>query len=243
VHKELLPIVECPNKLLSTLGEHEYRALLPHLRRRRLGLREVVCARGETSSGMFFPCSCVLSTVTMMADGTVVETGTVGSEGFAGIDLVLGSDTCGDTVFCQVEGDCLWLSAAAFQRAVANDTGLRRVTLRFLGTYVGLVSQSVACNRLHKVEARFARWMLMTSDRVGRAEFYLTQDFIAQMLGVHRPTVNTVARAFQEAGFIAYSRGRIAILDRAGLERASCECYAVCARQVDALLQPFALAR
>lgn len=220
------------------LGEDEYRSLMPELRRLRIKPGDVVCQRGEAAAAVYFPCNGVLSVVTIMRDGTTVETGTIGNEGFAGIDVLLGCATWTDTVFGQVEGDCLWLPAAVFREAVLGDTGLRRATQRFLVTYLSLVSQSAACNRVHKIEERFARWMLMTCDRVGGADFYLTQEFISQMLGVHRPSVNAVARAFQQAGMIRYTRGRVAILDRPGLERASCECYATCLAQIEQLLRP-----
>jgi hypothetical protein len=238
VNEELLPIIDCRNRLLGMLDDDAYRALMPLLRRTRLAARTVVGARGAAAGAVYFPCSCVLSIVTLMRDGTMVETGAVGNEGFAGIDVLLGSESWGDTVICQVGGDCLWMARDDFCRAVAGDSGLRRATQRFLMAYLGLVAQSAACNRLHKVEERFARWMLMTRDRVGSDEFYLTQEFIAQMLGVHRPSVSTVASAFQQAGLIRYTRGRMTILDRAGLEQASCECYAVCARQIEAVLRP-----
>lgn len=220
------------------LDEDAYRALMPVLRRIRLAPKTVVGERGAPAGAVYFPCSCVLSVLTLMRDGTMVETGAVGSEGFVGLDVLLGSESWGDTVVCQVGGDCLWMTAEDFCRAVDNGGGLRRATLRFLAAYLGLVAQSAACNRLHKVEERFARWMLMTCDRVGGDAFYLTQEFIAQMLGVHRPSVSTVASAFQHAGLIRYSRGRMTILDRGGLERASCECYAVCVGQIEALLRP-----
>jgi CRP-like cAMP-binding protein len=238
VNKPFLPIIDCPNRLLRMLGEDEYRTLMPCLRRVRLSPRTLVGQRDGVAEGVYFPCSCVLSVLTSMVDGTVVETGTVGSEGFVGIDVLLGSARWSDTVVCQVGGDCLWLAADDFCRAVGRDTGLRRAVQRFVLAYLGMVTQSAACNRLHKVEERFARWMLMTCDRVGGDAFYLTQEFIAQMLGVHRPSVSTVASAFQQSGLIRYTRGRMTILDRAGLEQASCECYAVCARQIEALLRP-----
>lgn len=220
------------------LDEAAYRDLLPRLQRVRLARGEVVCERGGAMSAVYFPCSCVLSMVTLMRDGTTVETGTIGREGFAGIDVLLDAGPALNTVFCQVEGDCLCMPLDAFRATMAEAGGLRRAVQRFVLAYLGLVAQSAACNRVHKVEERFARWMLMTADRVGSDTFYLTQEFIAQMLGVHRPSVSTVASAFQHDGLIRYTRGQVTILDRPGLERASCECYAVCTQQVETLLQP-----
>jgi len=234
----LLPTIDCPNRLLRMLDEEAYRALMPAMSRRRLHVGDVVGPRGEAASNVYFPCHGVLSVLTLMRDGTMVETGTIGNEGFAGIDVLLGCEYWTDTVFCQVEGDCLWMTAEAFHQAVAALPSLRRATQRFVAAYLSLVAQSAACNRLHKVEERFARWMLMTGDRVGGDGFYLTHEFISQMLGVHRASVSTVASAFQQAGLIRYTRGHVTLLDRPGLERASCECYEVCARQIEDLLRP-----
>jgi CRP-like cAMP-binding protein len=140
------------------------------------------------------------------------------------------------TTLCQVEGAALRMSAAAFNRAIEGNSALRRLCQRYLTAYLSLVSQSVACNRLHNIEERFARWVLMTHDRVDGDEFFLTQEFIADMLGVHRPSVSLVAGAFQQAGFIKYSRGAMTILNREGLEAASCECYETCREQFRRLL-------
>jgi CRP-like cAMP-binding protein len=237
VSDDLLPTIDCTNRLLRMLGETEYRALAPRLERVRLARRDVVCRRGGIADAVYFPGNCLLSVLTPMHDGTTVEAGMIGREGFAGIEVLLGAACWNHTVVCQIEGDCLWMPAVEFRAAIAGDTGLRRAVQRFVVAYLGLVMQSVACNRVHKVEARFARWILMTADRVGDDMFYLTQEFISQMLGVRRPSVSTVAGAFQQAGLIRYTRGCVTILDRAGLERVSCECYAACRQQAEELLR------
>ncbi len=171
-----------------------------------------------------------------MQSGAAVEVGTIGREGFFGLELMLGATQWTETTLCQVEGDSLRMSASAFQGAITADTGLRRIAQRYLMAYLALVSQSVACNRLHNIEERFARWVLMTHDRVDGDEFFLTQEFIADMLGVHRPSVSLVAGAFQQAGFIKYSRGAMTIVNREGLEAASCECYRASTDQFARLL-------
>jgi CRP-like cAMP-binding protein len=125
------------------------------------------------------------------------------------------------------------MSAADFKRAIDGNTPLRQVAQRYLQAYLSMVSQSVACNRLHTTEARFARWVLMTHDRVLRDDFYLTQEFLASMLGVHRPTVSLVAGSFQQAGMIRYSRGKMTILNRNALEEICCECYEIVNKQFD----------
>ncbi|GGE85636.1 Crp/Fnr family transcriptional regulator [Massilia psychrophila] len=220
----------CPiaggNQLLASLSESEYREIAPDLFPAHLHRKAVVGERGKPATNVYFPCGGVLSVLAFMESGTAVKVGTIGKEGFFGIELLVGGDEWIETTVCQVEGPSLRMPVAAFRAAIAGDTPLRRVTQRYLLAYLSQVSQSVACNRLHNVEERFARWVLMTHDRVDGDEFFLTQDFIADMLGVHRPSVSLVAGAFQQAGFIKYSRGAMMILNREGLEEASCECYA-----------------
>jgi CRP-like cAMP-binding protein len=128
------------------------------------------------------------------------------------------------------------MSAADFRRFTTEDTPLRRVTQRYLLAYLCLISQSVACNRLHVSQARCARWILMTHDRVRGDEFFLTQEFLAQMLGVHRPTLSGVASSFQKSGFIRYNRGSMTVLNRGALEEISCDCYGIVQNQFKRLL-------
>jgi CRP-like cAMP-binding protein len=227
--------VSC-NRLLGSLSDAEYRDLSPDLQLVHLQRKQVIGERGQQVSEVHFPCGGVLSVLAYMQSGAAVEVGTVGKEGMFGLEALIGATHWTETTVCQVEGGSLRMSVAAFQAAVHGDTPLRRVTQRYLMAYLALVSQSVACNRLHNIEERFARWVLMTHDRVSGDEFFLTQEFIADMLGVHRPSVSLVAGAFQQAGYIKYSRGSMHILNRAGLEDASCECYATSRAQFDALL-------
>jgi CRP-like cAMP-binding protein len=128
------------------------------------------------------------------------------------------------------------MRADDFRRAAQGDTALRRVIQRYSQAYIGLASQSVACNRFHTIEERCARWLLMTQDRVHSNQFMLTQEFLAHMLGVHRPSVSLVAGILQKAGIITYKRGLITVLDREALESASCECYGIVKEQFDRLL-------
>jgi CRP-like cAMP-binding protein len=126
-----------------------------------------------------------------------------------------------------------------FKKAVIANESLRQASRRFLRAYLCLVSQSVACNRLHSIEERFARWVLMTHDRVKGDEFHLTQEFLADMLGVHRPSVSLAASSFQQDGMIKYSRGKMSIVDRKGLEETSCECYSIVKNQFERILGSF----
>jgi CRP-like cAMP-binding protein len=233
-----MPARESCNRLLASLGQADYLKLAPGLSHVHLRRKDVVGERGAPATHVYFPCGSVLSVLAYMHSGAAVEVGTIGREGFFGLELLVGGQHWTETTVCQVEGGSLCMTAAAFRDAVAGDTPLRRITQRYLMAYLALVSQSVACNRLHNIEERFARWVLMTHDRVDGDDFFLTQDFIADMLGVHRPSVSLVAGAFQQAGFIKYSRGAMSILNRQGLEDASCECYAVSANQFARLLAP-----
>lgn len=226
------------NRLLATLDDAQFAQLAPSLQTVRLKHKQVVGERGQSAEFVYFPCGAVLSVLAFMQSGAAVEVGTIGREGFFGLELLVGGKHWTETTLCQVEGDSLRMPASAFSDAIATNSGLRRNAQRYLLAYFALVSQSVACNRLHNIEERFARWVLMTHDRVDGDEFFLTQEFIADMLGVHRPSVSLVAGAFQQAGFIKYSRGTMTILNREGLEAASCECYATTSEQFAKLLAP-----
>jgi CRP-like cAMP-binding protein len=217
------------------LTEDEYQALAPRLHPVHTDYKDVVSERGKRIEHVYFPTSSVLSVLAYMSNGAAVEVGTVGREGFFGIEALAGGEISTETTICQVKGDNLRMSARDFREAIAGDTPLRRIAQRYLLVYLSMVSQSVACNRLHTIEERFARWVLMTHDRVIGDEFVLTQEFLADMLGVHRPSVSLVAGAFQQAGLIRYSRGHMEILNRQELENMACECYGVIRKQFDRL--------
>ncbi|KRB83863.1 Crp/Fnr family transcriptional regulator [Noviherbaspirillum sp. Root189] len=226
----------CRNLLLATLTDEQYGAIAPRLHTVPLKIKQVLFERNQPPQYVYFPCTCVLSILAYMLNGSAVEVGTVGNEGFIGIEVLAGGELSTETAVCQVDGNTLRMTVNDFKEATAGDTPLRRVAQRYMLVYLSLVSQSVACNRLHTIEERFARWILMTHDRVEGDHFYLTQEFIADMLGVHRPSVSLVASAFQQAGLIRYSRGRMSILNRQGLEELACECYGIVREQVDHLL-------
>jgi CRP-like cAMP-binding protein len=226
----------CENQLLAHLPQDELTRLQARLEKVQLALHDALLERSQPIRYVYFPCTAVGSALAQMANGTAVEAGTIGKEGMVGIPVLLGVDTGVETTVCQVAGEALRMSAAEFRQAIKQSDALRLVMQRYVQAYLSQVSQSVACNRLHSVEERFARWMLMTEDRAGSSEFRLTQEFIAQMLGVHRPTVSLVANTFQRAGLIEYKRGLIKILNRPGLEKAACECYRIVKDQYDRLM-------
>jgi CRP-like cAMP-binding protein len=179
---------------------------------------------------VYFPTDGVVSLRVVMADGRGAEVGTVGNEGVVGAAAALAGGATGNReAIVQLAGHALRMSADAFADAATRPGPLRELVARYAQAFDDQVAQSAACNALHPVEQRAARWLLMTHDRVGRDAFGLTQEFLAQMLGARRPTVSAAAGQLKRAGLIRYRRGRVEVLDRAGLEAAACECYAAIA--------------
>lgn len=182
---------------------------------------------GRPAGYVWFPHEGVISIVATDAEGGAVEVATVGREGTTGIALILGSDTMSGDAMVQVSGSGSRMDAVAFREAVESSPTLRQLMLRYVLAVFTQVSQNAACNQLHAINTRCARWLLTTHDRVVGDTFELTQEYLAMMLGVTRPSVSAAAAALQKASLIRYSRGVITILDRAGLEEASCECYRI----------------
>lgn len=197
-----------------------------------LSTHESLYEAGGPMESVYFPIDAVISVVTTLADGTSVEVGSIGSEGTTGIFAALGASSVPNATFCQVDGRCFVMRRSTFDEYLRTVTRFREALNAYIVGYVNVLAQLVACNRIHPLDARCARWLLMTHDRVGRSRFPLTQEFLAMMLGVRRSGVTLAATAFQDAGFITYTRGRMEILDRAGLEKESCECYQVTRREL-----------
>lgn len=185
---------------------------------------------------VYFPLDCIISVISPMGE-LGVETGTIGNEGFSGLPVLFGAEQMPLRVIIEVPGTLVRLPAGAFRAMVDSDLALHQLLDRYAMFFLVQVGQSVACNRLHEIERRCARWLLMTHDRVGGDQFALKQEFLAQMLGVRRAGVSEAASALAKAGMIRYSRGTITVVDREGLERAACECYATVRRELDRLPQ------
>ncbi len=171
----------------------------------------------------------------VLRDG-VVETAAVGSEGFIGFEAVLGGGAAANRALVQLSGSASRVSVKALRAAMQSQPAIRDLLLRYMRYFLTQILQSAACSALHEVEERCARWLLMAHDRAGTDSFNLTQEFLAETLGVHRPTVTIVARTMQQAGLIRYSRGAITIMDRKGLEEAACECYGIVRRALAEIL-------
>jgi CRP-like cAMP-binding protein len=217
--------VHCSNFLLSRLSDPDYQSMLPHLELIETPLHFVLCERDEPVQYAYFPLSGGHSIQATMVNGAKVEVGIVGFEGFSTVDLILDSEFTTETTVCQIPGTALRMPADVFKHLTVSGTQLRHLCLLYPKAYLTMVSQLVVCNTLHTLGNRLARWMLQSHDRAQQNEFLLTQQYLAAMLGTHRPTVSNNAGMLQRAGIIEYHRGKIHILDRLRLEGASCECY------------------
>jgi CRP-like cAMP-binding protein len=225
------------NRLLAGLRPAEYEKLRPDLEPVELSLRMVLHEVDRPVEHVYFAERGVLSMLNHAEDGRAIEVGTIGPEGFVGLPALYDAVSTPSTALVQVPGNGFRLAVAPFRRALRESPPFFALLMRYAQAFLNQVAQSAACNRLHSVEERCARWLLQTQDRVdGDAGFPLTQEFLAQMLGVRRPTVSIAAGMLQQAGIIEYMRGRIRILDRERLEAASCECYGVIRREYDRLV-------
>jgi CRP-like cAMP-binding protein len=212
------------NTLLATLSPDEFAQICMELEHVRLEVHEVLYDPGEEIDFVYFPTTGCVSMLQVTETGTV-EVGTIGFEGMVGMPLLFHGTSAPTRALVKIEGEGYRIATASFLRLITMSEPMYRSLLRFALAFFNQVAQSVACNRLHSLEERCARWLLVTHDRVDGDEFRLTQEFLSYMLGVHRPAVTLAAGALQKAGYIHYSRGKIVVSDRSGLEGASCACY------------------
>jgi CRP-like cAMP-binding protein len=224
------------NRLLAALPAEEYERLLPELTPVRLELRQLLVAPHERIAHAWFPGEGMASTVATDAAGGIVEVGAIGREGFLGVPLLLGVEATPDRTFVQIPGDGWRIPAESLRRVVEERPVVRALLLRYVQYYLEHLSRSVACNGLHSLEARCARWLLLTHDRVEGDRFELTHEFLSQMLGVRRAGVTVAMGALQAAGIVGYGRGRVEVLDRPRLEQAACDCYGVARRSLERLV-------
>jgi CRP-like cAMP-binding protein len=208
------------------LPPEDLERLRSHFQDATLTLKQPIYRQGGLIDFAYFPESGVVSVVKELRDGGGIEVCTVGNEGMVGLPAALGADRSSARVFCQIPGRALRMRADVLLAERRRGGAFADSVLRFANATMTMLAQSVACNRAHSLEERMCRWLLITHDRVDSDSFPLTQEFLAQMLGVRRPTVNAAGTSLQRAGLIRYSRGTITITDRPGLEEASCECYA-----------------
>lgn len=226
------------NRLLRAIPADAYARLIADSDAVTVERGDLIYRPGEPIRRVYFPTDMILSVISVMENGDRVEVGTIGNEGMGGLPAFLESDSSPYTVFVQVSGEGRALDADVLREVTEASPETRTMLHRYTQSFLNQGAQSAACNRMHSIEERCARWLLMTHDRVGKDAFDLTQEFLSDMLGVRRAGVTVVCGAFQRAGFIRYRRGHIAILDRAKLEEVTCECYARVKAEVDRLVGP-----
>ena len=225
------------NKLIALLPAEVQKRIEPTLETLALEAKYVVYEPDGLIDFVYFPLSAVVSLVVTMRDGATIEVGAIGNEGMVGMPVFLGLEHSPTKTLVQVPGQSARMPADELRKELASADGiLRDVLARYGQAMINQVSQSVACNHIHTVEERLCRWLLMAHDRVRTNDFSLTHEFLAQMLGVRRPSVTIAAGVLEKAGLITYKRGRITVVDRPRLEAASCECYGVVKRGYDTLL-------
>jgi len=220
------PPAAVENLLLAALPKVDRERLLPTLEVIPLKLKDLLHKPGEPIEYVYFPGGGFCSIVTVLRDGGMVEVATIGREGMVGVHAVLEGNPPSSASMVQGETDtCYRMTANAFRREMDRRGAFYELFTHFAQALVGFIMQSTACNAVHSVEQRLARWLLMAQDRMGTDEFPLTQEFAAMMLGATRPTVTVVAGTLQRAGLITYHRGHVTVVNREQLESASCECY------------------
>ena len=221
------------NHILSALPPEDYERLAAHLEPVKLPHGQILYESGGSMEYAYFPINMMISLLSQMSDGGSVEVGLVGFEGMSGISLLLGVDKSPHQAMVQIPDGALRVKAEVIRREFKRGGALNGLLLRFTEAMILQISQVAACNRIHTVEERLARWLLMTRDRTASDELELTQEFLAMMLGCRRAGVTTAAITLQGAGVIRYSRGHITILDKPGLEALACECYSVVKAEFD----------
>lgn len=230
------------NLLLARLPAEVYLRIEPHLKPMSLARDTIIHAPGELIRELYFPLTCMISVTIRMSDGRTVEAGAIGSREVVGINAFMGGrETTHTEYIVQIPGDALKIASNSLTDEFNRNTEMRDLMLKYTQAFIAQISQNVACNRLHTLNERCARWLLEVRDRIESDTFPLTHEFIAEMLGVRRTGVSEAARKLKEDGIVEYRRGEIKIISLEALEAASCECYAVLKDEYDRLLGPVPL--
>jgi CRP-like cAMP-binding protein len=225
------------NLLLDRLPRDVYQRIKGHLTRRSLTHGEILHRAGEEIRYLHFPLTCMVSITLMTSDGRTIETGAIGNRGVAGLNAFMGGEETTQTEYiCQVSGETLTIAAAPLKVEFNRNTDMRSVLLKYTQVHMAELSQNVACISLHTLEQRFARWLLEVRERTQSDRFTLTQEFMAQMLGVRRAGVTVAALSLKEMGAIDYARGDLKISDVDALQKLACECYRTLKNEYDRLL-------
>ncbi len=230
--------VACGNRLLAAFESESRARVDPHLERVKFKLGDVVCEAGGLLSHAYFPDGAVLSLLTVLENGTAIETANIGREGAFGLFAAMYSRTSFNRSIVQLQGGLLRVPIKILQSEFERSAHIRNLFVSYSETLLAQVQQTVACNSMHTTRKRICRWLLMMHDRADGEELTYTHEFLAHMLGNTRKSVTLAAQALQREGLITYRRGNMQILDRPGLEKASCECYAIVKKRFDAFLTP-----
>ncbi len=228
---------EVGNHLLAGLPRDDFERLALSQTRISFSLGDVVYEAGRSMEYVYFPITCVVSLLYTMENGTTAEMGLVGNDGIVGVALFLGGETTPNRAVVQIAGDAIRMRAKSLQSEFALGGPIQQLLLLYTQALITQISQTAVCNRLHSVEKRLSRWLLLSQDRVKSDELAMTQEFIANMLGGRRESVTVAAGRLQNAGLIHYTRGHIKILDRQGLEASACECYQIVKTELDRLIR------
>lgn len=231
-----LPVPPAANHLLDALPADVLARSLPEMHRVTMAAGDVVYEGGERPGNVYFPLSCIVSLLYTMENGASADMAMVGNEGVVGIALFMGGDSMPSRAVIQSGGEALRMSARSLQEAFRRGDAFQFALLRYTQSLITQIAQTAVCNRLHSIDQRLCRWLLLTHDRLQADEIVMTQELIANVLGVRREGVTVAAGRLQSADLIRYTRGRIIILDRAGLEARVCECYRVVRRECRRLL-------
>jgi len=224
------------NRLLAALPRSEYERVVPHLERVSLPQGKILFEAGDLVRHAYFPTDGVVSLLSITEDGETVEVAMVGKEGMTGVPIILRVGITPYRSMVQIPGEAMRIKADALTTEFNRNGHLQDLLLRYTHSLLAQVTQSAICNRFHTVDARLGRWLLVIRDRIRSETFYLTQEFIAHMLGTPRTVVTVAANKLQDAGLIRYKRGKITILNRQGLESAACECYVIVIKEISSFI-------
>jgi CRP-like cAMP-binding protein len=230
-----MPIKPTENHLLAALSAAEFKRLRPHLEPVPMALGQVVYESGRLLDHVYFPTSSIVSLLYVLENGSSAEIAVVGNEGLVGISLFMGGETTPSRAVVQSAGQALRLAARHLRAEFGRAGSMQHLLLRYTQSLITQMAQTAVCNRHHSVDQQLCRWLLLSLDRLPSDELVMTQELIANMLGVRREGVTAAAGKLQKAGVIDYARGRIKVLDRPKLEGMSCECYQVVKRESDRL--------
>jgi CRP-like cAMP-binding protein len=226
------------NELLAALPQEEYQRLAPYFDPVHLSLGQVLYESGAEVTHLYFPIASIVSLLYVMEDGSSAEIAVVGYEGVVGIALIMGGGSTPSRAVVQSAGSCIRLEAGRFQNEFNRGGPILHLMLRFTQALITQMAQTAVCNRHHSLDQQLCRWLLLSLDRLSGSELIMTQELIANMLGVRREGVTEAALKLQTGGLIRYARGHITVLNRLGLENRTCECYAVVKKEYGRLLPP-----